>query len=55
MYTPRAPRARGLEHVLPAANAAVHVHLDLLADSAHDRGQRFNAALRPVVGVHRGC
>ncbi len=46
----RAARAQrpGLQHVLAAADAAVHPHLDLRADRVDDRRQRLDARRRAV-------
>ena len=38
----------GLQHVLPRADATVHVHFNVIAHRGHDGRQRFDAALRAV-------
>ena len=49
----RAARAQcpGLQHVLAAADAAVHPDLDLVAYRGHDSRQRLDAAGRAVERV----
>ncbi len=38
----------GFDHVLAAADAAVHVHLDVLTHGVHDAGQGLDARLRAI-------